>query len=570
MTPPTRNPRRICLFIFSIFISAYLSADPIGSIRLYSEPRAEQYVGQVINFLPIMATHNDALEFEYRFHEWDSQQVTVLPWGGLNWSWDTTGLVAGEYLVQLRARHVGSTVPYEAIAYKKITLLQDPVALTGRNIILIVADDLGYRDLGSYGNKIVRTPSLDALASEGIRFSQFYTNSPVCSPSRAAFMTGRFPSELDIHYIFQTQAQNQAAGIADYLDPQIPNIANELQSVGYTTAHFGKWHLTGSQITPAPPKMVDYGFDKAKEWHSLVDLSDEYHRANLPQVLVDESIQFISQANKPFFLNLWFVMPHAPLNPTPAQLQRYQHLQTVGAPYPGAQAIYYASVSALDAAVGNLIDYLKTNNLIDNTVILFVSDNGPETYAANNAHHSGVGSVGVFRGRKRSLYEGGLRVPFILRDPAATGVGSENPALVSGVDLLPTILEYAGVAIPAGLSGESFKAAVDDPQWQRHNPLLWDWRFGDLAFLEDPQINKSPMVAIREGNYKLLFTPQATVCEGVAITPRFELYDIDKDPQEIDNISNDFPSIASALEFKALTWLQTLPASSCSQYSNIR
>ena len=490
----------------------------------------------------------------------------------MNFDWDTSNFQTGTYLIQLRARHIGTTIPYDVIAFKSYELIEPKP-----NIILIVADDLGWGDLGSYGNKLVKTPSIDRLANEGVRFTQFYVNSPVCSPSRAAILTGRFPGEIGIHNYISTHTLNLQHGNVDYLDVNLPNIANTLQNAGYATAHLGKWHLSGAPPLPSPaPKLAEYGFDLAIEWHSLVDTSDPYHRAKLPDVLTNKSIDFIDShltntVNTPFFLNLWYVTPHAPLNPTPEQLAVYDNLSSVGTSYNGAQQIYYAAVTAMDSAIGRLLDHLELLGIAENTIIMFTSDNGPEGIYATNARHSGVGSPGPFRGRKRSLYEGGIRTPMIVRYPGHVASNRiERVSVISGVDILPTVLDLARVDYPQGavdFDGESFKDILSGASRPRTKPLMWEWRFGDLYNSGAPQINNSPFVVMRKEALTLLFNPVGLTCDTRPVTVRTELYNSEVDPTETQNLATDDVNLTSQLVNEATIWWDSLPVGPCDKFA---
>jgi arylsulfatase A-like enzyme len=280
------------------------------------------------------------------------------------------------------------------------------------NIVFILADDLGWGDLSCYGNQRLKTPNLDRLAAQGTLFTQFYVNGPVCSPSRAAFMTGHFPARHRIHGHLATAEENQRRGMPNFLDPSIPTVASLLKKAGYRTGHFGKWHL-GSGPGAPPPEA--YGFDVSRPVNSSNPYWREdkisYFRAHSTRLIVDEVLQFIKQdLSCPFYVNVWTLLPHATLDPTKEQLEPFMKLspQTASG-HLGSHQIYFASLRELDTQLGRLIDELDKLGLKDNTLILFSSDNGPEDIHIRNASHSAFGSPGPFRGRKRSLYEGGIR-----------------------------------------------------------------------------------------------------------------------------------------------------------------
>ncbi|MCR4414607.1 MAG: sulfatase-like hydrolase/transferase, partial [Thermoguttaceae bacterium] len=193
------------------------------------------------------------------------------------------------------------------------------------NVVLILADDLGWGDLSCYGNERLRTPNLDRLARQGTLFTQFYVNGSVCSPSRCAIMTGQYPARHRIHGHYAEHAQNAARGMSNWLDPRTPNLASLLKTAGYATAHVGKWHLGAG---PGAPEPTAYGFDVARAMvcaNPAWTEPPETFWAKSTTVFVDEAIRFIRQnKDRPFYLNVWTLVPHAPLNPTDEQMKPYE------------------------------------------------------------------------------------------------------------------------------------------------------------------------------------------------------------------------------------------------------
>ena len=325
------------------------------------------------------------------------------------------------------------------------------------NIIFLLADDLGWGDLGCYGHPHIKTPNLDRLAQQGTLFTQFYVNGSVCSPSRCAFMTGQYPARHRVHGHYAAREQNAARGMSQWLDPAVPNVPSLLKQAGYTTAHIGKWHLGTNS---GGPPVKEYGFDFVGTTEGGGPDSDPNFRARSTSIFVDEAIEFIKRtADKPFYVQLWTLVPHATLNPTNEQLEPYGQFAPGGKDFPhqSAAQIFYSSVTDLDKQIGRLLQTLDDLGLADDTLVLFSSDNGPEDIHVRNAGHSGVGSAGPFRGRKRSLYEGGVRVPGIVRWPRKVPAGNiDRKSVVAGVDWLPTVCKLAGITIPADhqLDGE--------------------------------------------------------------------------------------------------------------------
>jgi arylsulfatase A-like enzyme len=420
------------------------------------------------------------------------------------------------------------------------------------NIIFILADDLGWGDLSCYGNPYFKTPNLDRLAAQGTLFTHFYVNGSVCSPSRCAFLTGQYPARQRIHGHFATPEQNKARGMPDWLDPQVPNLASLLRRAGYATAHIGKWHL-GRGNSAGAPTIDKYGFDfvgTGERGGAKISNDDPYFRARSTELFVDEALGFIRKhAKKPFYLQLWTLVPHATLNPTPEQMKPFEKHSSPNVTHKSARTVYYASVAELDKQVGRLLDELEKMGLADDTIIVFSSDNGPEDIFILNAGHSGVGSAGPFRGRKRSLYEGGVRVPFLVRWPGQVPAKRiDEEAILAGVDFLPTLAKLSGAKLPDRYDGdgEDMSDVLLGKPRQRSRPLLWEWRFNIAG---DP-VHKSPILAIREGKWKLHLNPDRS---------RMELYDIPRDPTQLDNVAEKHPGVVERLAELALTWQRGLP-----------
>jgi N-acetylgalactosamine-6-sulfatase len=244
------------------------------------------------------------------------------------------------------------------------------------NVVFILADDLGWGDLACYGNRFIQTPNLDRLAKQGTLFTQFYVCGSVCSPSRCAFVTGQFPGRHGLHGHLATGEQNKTRGMPNWLDPKVPTLPRTLKAAGYTTAHIGKWHLGHEHDAPKPS---EYGFDFVRATTSAADtwkeMNDEpYFRARSTGLFVDEAVKFLDETKgRPFYLQLWTLVPHAPLNPTPEQLKVYDRFappaKTV--PYKSARQIFYASVTDLDTQIGRLMKALDDRKLADNTIVVF-------------------------------------------------------------------------------------------------------------------------------------------------------------------------------------------------------
>ena len=425
------------------------------------------------------------------------------------------------------------------------------------NFVFVFADDWGWGDLGCYGHPVVKTPNLDRLAAQGTLFTQFYVCSGVCSPSRAAVMTGQFPARLGIHGHFAGQEVNAARGMPDFLDPSACTYTRVLQQAGYRIGHFGKWHLGHSPDAPEPSA---YGIDASRvnsgngpqlkfsreRWESGL-------RCRSSEFITDHTIRFIEQNQKrPFLVNVWLNDTHAILDPSEEQLEPYEQLKPmlVGNRHWGAPAIYYSVITEADRQIGRLLARLDELDLSQNTVVIFSTDNGPEDILVRNASHSGVGSSGPFRGRKRSSYEGGIRVPFILRWPAGGAPAGEvdDVTPLCAIDLLPTFCSLADVRPPEDwpLDGEDMSDVFRGAQRQRTRPLMWEWRFS----IAGHPINSSPILAIRSDRWKLMVNPDGS---------RTELYDIPNDPMELNDLARRHPEVVERLSTLVMDWQRTLP-----------
>ena len=341
------------------------------------------------------------------------------------------------------------------------------------NIIFILADDLGWVDLSCYGNRQIKTPRLDRFASQDSLFTQFYVCGSVCSPSRTASTTGQFPARHRIHGHLATEADNLRRGMPNFLDPAVPTLARLLHQSGYATAHFGKWHLGRFTGAPLP---TAYGFDVQRSIASNDDRQEEMakgYRAQSSRLIVDDGLRFLDAlpAAKPFYLQLWMLLPHAPSTPPKSNSPNSQTTpQPSTVTHRGAHQTYFASLRNLDDQIGRLLAELDRRNLAQDTIVLFSSDNGPEDIHVRNASHAAFGTPGPLRGRKRSLYDGGIRVPLIARWPGKIPAARVSLAGVCGADFLPTLTKLANVRYPANLDGEVRSPVLLGANTPRRNP----------------------------------------------------------------------------------------------------
>jgi len=420
---------------------------------------------------------------------------------------------------------------------------------TRPNIVFIFADDWGWGDLSVHGSTWLKTPHLDRLASQGIDFQQFNVLNPVCSPSRTAAMTGHFPARYSIHQHFAAPAQNHERGMPDWLDPKAPTLPRFLQQAGYRTGHFGKWHLTNRNTHGAPTPSA-YGIDDSAVFNG---------GAGWPAAKVQDTaantVAFIkAHRDRPFFINVWLHESHTPHSPTPASMELWQHLDE-------QKQVYAAVITDGDNAVGRILDALKSAGVEQNTIVIFSSDNGPENTGqikrppsndpdANvlgyDTYYS-VGETGGLRGRKRSLFEGGVRVPFIVRWPGHTPPNTKDETTAfTAVDLLPTLCAAAGVALPVGYrgDGENLLGAFHGKPITRTRPIFWEWRGNQT------EPNWWPRLAVRDGEWKLALTYDAK---------RVALHRLPADRAEAQDVAKDHPEIVARLTRLALDWKASLP-----------
>ena len=415
------------------------------------------------------------------------------------------------------------------------------------NIIFIFADDWGYGDLGIHGSTFCQTPNLDRMASEGIDFANFTVDSPVCTPSRVAVMTGQFPARHCIHQHFQSIGAHIKRGMPDWLDTAAPMMPRMLQEAGYKTGHFGKWHLGSVGDSPTEDA---YGYDRFATFNgSKVNPIKKDGLAS-----VDHAVEFINEfKDETFFINLWLHEAHLAHYPQPHYMEKFKNLDE-------QQRVYASVIAEGDEGVGRILALLKELNLDEKTLVVFSTDNGPEKTRGEDQkiHHKGeegyggyysVGETAGLKGRKRSLFSGGIRVPFIVRWPGVVPAGqTDNTSVVTAVDLLPTFLDVAGVTLPYGYApdGESILSAFKGNDFTRTKPIYWEWKGGDN------QDFTWPSLGTRDGKWKLLVD---------AKSGESELYDLEADWAEIKDVSAEHPKVAQRLTDQLQSWKNELPDS---------
>jgi|SRR5579884_2213052 len=425
------------------------------------------------------------------------------------------------------------------------------------NIVLILADDLGYGEVGCYGQKKIRTPNLDRMAAQGLRFTQFYAGAPVCAPSRCALMTGKHGGHAAIRDNKEVQPEGQ-----EPLPPGEVTVAELLRKQGYATAAIGKWGLgpPGSEADPIKRGFdLFFGYNCQRHAHNhyptylwrndrRIPLEGNTGGATGKQyshdLLEAEALKFIREhKDGPFFLYLAFTLPHVAIQaPDDDILASYKGKwddppydgKKGYQPHPSPRAGYAAMVTRLDRSVGRVLDLLRELHLDENTLVLFTSDNGPVHDHVGGSDSDFFESAGPLRGLKGSVYEGGIRVPGIVRWPGRVAAGAVSDLPCYFPDLLPTFLDVAGAAdaVPKGLDGLSLKPTLlgHAERQRRHDHLLWEFAgYGGQQ-------------AVRVGDWKGV---RRELRKGKA---KLELYDLAADVGEKNDVADKHPEVVRRLE----------------------
>ncbi|MBA3481069.1 MAG: sulfatase-like hydrolase/transferase, partial [Pirellulales bacterium] len=477
------------------------------------------------------------------------------------------------------------------------------------NIVIVNLDDFGWGDFAVYGSEYSQTPSIDALAAAGTRFTQFYSGAPICSPSRAAFFTGQYAARSGVNTFIDSTTNNLQRDNANSLSLNVPSIAQAFHDGGYATGHFGKWHLGGGRdvgyaTNPTPgtnvsaPRIVEYGYDQAwtqfeglgnriinvqdhggtaagtttrqsAYFNGLNQSSDERGTGGgLDQIvylerqynatfMIDRAIEFLDDSkaadpDEPVFMNIWLDESHTPHEPPAALRAKYNALYPS---LPQESRDYLAIVEYADQQIGRLINHVDQSGLGEETLIVVMADNGAVGLNAGN-----LNSTGPFRGSKGSLYEGGFREPLIARWTGNVASGRvDDDSVIWGADLFPTLASVAGVASPAGVSfdGEVMDQALLGVQSQtRSKPLFWNMNRGAAdnhapAVVGGAGSNGLEAFAMRAGDWKLLLNADGT-------SP--ELYNLANDPGESNNLAAQQPAIVEQMASQGLTIRYSTPS----------
>lgn len=428
------------------------------------------------------------------------------------------------------------------------------------NVVFIFADDLGWGDLACYGHPYAKTPALDKLASEGLRFERFYVTGVTCCPSRTGIMTSRHPASYPKY-----MAQYGFAGKT--------TITEILKENGYTTGHFGKWHIGAK----SEAKDGTYGIDKVE-----VIGGNKTSHGGRDVDLFEAATQFIEENNpkvtgKPFYVNVWGHITHYAVDPVPSLVDQFngveikrtdfgKHMQkqfedceSIGGNVEQSMRNYLADVYSLDMQIGRLLKKLDDLGLAENTIVIFSSDQGPAPVIVGGGDlkekykvigkNTGVcpsqnmlGYAGGFRGGKHTQYEGGVRSPFIIRWPGKVPVNKINTeSIVSGIDFLPTLCSILDIEIDnSRFEGEDMSVVLTGGHKKRKTPLFW----------KTSSVNANPSMLDTNGKWKIHRKGQA-----------YELYDLSVDEKEMNNVAEKYPEKLKELKVKMENWNSTLPES---------
>ncbi len=440
------------------------------------------------------------------------------------------------------AANVRFAILFAAVVFTSQSMLVAAPESSRPNLLVILVDDLGYGDLSSYGAKDLKTPHVDSLVAQGMRFDNFYANCPVCSPTRAALLTGRYQDMVGVPGVIRTHANNSWG----YLSPDAVLLPTLLKPAGYHSAIVGKWHL--GLESPNVPN--DRGFDHFHGY--LGDMMDDYYKhrrhginyMSLNRKIIDPpghatdlfsqwACEYLEQQkrDRPFFLYLAYNAPHTPIQPPDDWLKKVRQREPRISP---ARAKLVALIEHMDDGIGRVMATLKSTGLDKNTLVVFTSDNGGQlSVGANN---------GPVRDGKQSVYEGGLKVPAAAVWPGNIEPGSRSNLMAMSMDIFPTLCHAANVKIPHTIDGVSFLPTLQGEQQQ---PLRQLWFFSRRE--GGTRYGGKTIEALRRGDWKLL--------QNSPFQP-LELYNLKDDPLEKNNMIKKAPKIYQSLAAELRSQIQ--------------
>jgi len=421
------------------------------------------------------------------------------------------------------------------------------------NIIFILSDDQGWAQLGCYGSKFYETPHIDRLASQGMRFTNAYAAAPVCSPTRASFLTGKYPARLYLTDFIKGGKPPANSPLKHpkwqkYLPLEEITIAEVLKKAGYATASFGKWHLSQEKL---PPKSLPYnpdkqGFDESfVTYKPVASMAQKWQTpendAHNVKIIMQKSLEFMEKhQQQPFFLYLAHNTIHNPLKEKKVLIEKYK--QKTGADLPENNPIIGAMLETLDNSIGQILQKLDQLNLAENTVVVFFSDNGGLEKEADQS---------PLRNGKASLYEGGIRVPLIVRWTGKVKPGAINDELVSSIDFFVTFSEIAeSTQTVKNIDGISLLPALTQTGKLSRQAIFWHYPHYHSA-------GEGPAGAIRQGDYKLIEWYENSL---LGLKNQIELYNLKTDIGETQNLVHEMPEKAEELWKRLKSWRKSVMA----------
>lgn len=439
------------------------------------------------------------------------------------------------------------------------------------NFVFILVDDLGWTDLGCFGSDLHETPNLDRFANESMRFTNAYSAAPLCSPTRAALMTGKHPARLNMTTWFENSGIHEPNENQKLISPttigNLPlneySLVKAFKDAGYFTAHVGKWHLGDAVHFPeahgfdinigctawGAPLSYWYPFKgqrNANEYRfiaGLEDLSGNNENTYLTDRLTDEALKIIkAKKEEPFFLHMSYYSPHTPIQGKPEYIDHFE--RKIKPDLYHGNPVYAAMIASLDENIGRILLEIDNSGISDRTVIIFYSDNGGSL--APNRYNNHPLKIG-----KGTLYEGGIRVPLIIKHPGITKPGSISDVPVNTMDFYPTLLEIAGIdgkeEHNKNMDGISIVPLLHEPSKKLNREALF-WHFPHYYFRP---AGTAPHSAVRKGSWKLIHNFE---------DDRLELYNLDKDIGELNDLIGIYPEVANDLYKMLQTWRKEVNA----------
>lgn len=432
------------------------------------------------------------------------------------------------------------------------------------NVVAIFVDDMGFADPSCFGNPAMKTPNIDRLAADGLKLTNFYVNSPICSASRVALTTGQYQQRYRIHSFFAGRKRNHERKMPDWLDPSAPTLAKILKSNGYHTAHFGKWHMGGGRDVGDAPLPQAYGFDeslvsfeglgdrilwnrKNSSWklgHGKIEAVEKHQTS---ERYVDRAVDFIERhQHERFYVRFFPNDVHDSHVPSEKQLAKWK-----GTSDNPPDNHFFAVLDALDQQIGRLLDTLDRLKLTNNTLVMFTSDNGPTDWPSYyKKGNTPPGFTGPLFGRKWSLYEGGIRMPFIVRWPGKIPAGkTDDQSVVLAMDWLPSVASLTKSALPDDkFDGEDRSAVFLGKPSDRSAPVFWEYGVHGSIKPGKPE-HRSPQLAMRDGNWKLLCNPDGS---------QLMLFDLKQDVGEKNNLADSQPETTTRMKRQVINWWEAM------------